>query len=77
MKVSQTAAATMEDRLDRRKHIVQAVYDLWEIQPCETLFFDENEERHCKIIIIGSESDRTHCCTIIIIHIEMNYTSKH
>mmetsp|Transcript_4639 Transcript_4639/g.6870 ORF Transcript_4639/g.6870 Transcript_4639/m.6870 type:complete len:458 (-) Transcript_4639:1921-3294(-) len=53
MEVSQAATATMDDRLDRRKHVVQAVHDLWEIQPCETLFFDENEERHCKIIIIG------------------------
>jgi G3E family GTPase len=40
--------------LDSRKYIVQAVNDLWDIQPSDlTLRWNEEEERECKIVIIG------------------------
>jgi G3E family GTPase len=39
--------------LDQRKYVVQAVHDLWEILPCKTLKFQEEEERCCKVIVIG------------------------
>jgi G3E family GTPase len=58
--------------LDSRKYIVQAVHDLWDIQPCETLKWDEEAEaeaagasnkdeaetRNCKIVVIGRFLDR-------------------
>jgi G3E family GTPase len=45
---------------NRRKYVVQAVHDLWEILPCETLTFQDNEERCCKVIVIGRFLDETY-----------------
>jgi G3E family GTPase len=40
--------------LDRRKHIVQAVNDLWEINPLHSSEdWHKDEERICKIVLIG------------------------
>jgi G3E family GTPase len=40
--------------VDTRRFIVQAVYDLWEINPAsEDLSWDAGEERSCKLVIIG------------------------
>ena len=40
--------------LDRRRFIVQAVNDLWEVLPVsENLCWDLNETRCCKIVVIG------------------------
>ena len=45
--------------LDRRRHIVQGVNDLWEIHPgSDTLRYEEGEERVCKLIFIGRSLDR-------------------
>jgi len=39
---------------DRRRYIVQAVHDLWEVHPAsDNLCFDTNEERMGKVVIIG------------------------
>ncbi len=41
--------------LDPRRFIVQAVHDLWDIQPVtsKALFWDTNEKRNCKLVVIG------------------------
>lgn len=39
--------------LDQRKYVIQAVHDLWDILPCETLKFQEEEDRCCKVVVIG------------------------
>jgi G3E family GTPase len=41
--------------LDERRFIVQAVYDLWDIQPVTSkdLYWDRDEERTGKIVVIG------------------------
>ncbi|KAG7357367.1 CobW/hypB/UreG, nucleotide-binding domain containing protein [Nitzschia inconspicua] len=40
--------------LDRRRFILQAVHDLWEVYPAsDDLMFQPNEERACKVIVIG------------------------
>jgi G3E family GTPase len=40
--------------LDRRRFILQAVHDLWEVYPAsDDLMFQSNEERVCKVIVIG------------------------
>ena len=46
-----------QDGLDRRRFIVQAVHDLWDVVPSENLFWDSNETRCCKIIVIGKRLD--------------------
>ena len=46
-----------QDGLDRRRFIVQAVHDLWDVVPSENLFWDTNETRCCKIIVIGKRLD--------------------
>jgi G3E family GTPase len=44
--------------LDSRKYIVQAVNDLWDIQPTDlTLRWNKEEERECKLVIIGRNMD--------------------
>lgn len=45
------------DGLDSRRHIVQAVHDLWDISASKTLFWDANDTRCCKIIVIGKRLD--------------------
>lgn len=46
------------DGADCRRYIVQAVHDLWEVVPAgNNLFWDTNETRCCKIIIIGKFLD--------------------
>jgi len=43
-----------DDCLDRRRFIVQAVNDLWEIHPAnESLCWSPDEERICKLVFIG------------------------
>jgi G3E family GTPase len=43
-----------EGGLDRRKYIVQAVNDLWEINPAKTaLHWNSIEPRMCKLVLIG------------------------
>jgi len=46
-------------QIDRRKYIIQAVHDLWEIEPVmnEELMFTEQEERKCKLVVIGKMLD--------------------
>jgi len=45
--------------LDRRRHIVQGVNDLWEIHPgSDALRYEDGEERVCKLIFIGRCLDR-------------------
>jgi G3E family GTPase len=40
--------------LDRRRYIIQAVYDLWEVYPAsDNLMFQGDEERVGKVLIIG------------------------
>jgi G3E family GTPase len=47
-----------EDGLDRRKYIVQAVNDLWEIKPTSTSsHWHVAEPRICKIVLIGRNLD--------------------
>ena len=50
--------AYCQDGLDSRKYIVQAVNDLWDIQPTDlTLRWNQEEERECKLVIIGRNMD--------------------
>jgi len=43
-----------KDGLDRRRFIVQAVNDLWDVLPAsQNLCWDINETRCCKIVVIG------------------------
>jgi len=43
-----------KDGLDRRRFIVQAVNDLWDVLPAsQNLCWDINETRICKIVVIG------------------------
>lgn len=39
--------------LDRRKYIVQAVNDLWDIKPTSSQYWDLEEKRICKLVLIG------------------------
>jgi len=39
--------------LDQRRHIVQAVHDIWDIYPATGAFFKPSEERSSKLVIIG------------------------
>jgi G3E family GTPase len=40
--------------LDRRRYIVQAVHDLWEVHPAsDNLQWEADEERVCKMVLIG------------------------
>ena len=41
------------DGLDRRKYIVQAVNDLWDIKPTSSQYWDLEEKRICKLVLIG------------------------
>lgn len=45
------------DGLDRRRYILQAVHDLWEVTASKNLFWDPNDTRCCKIIVIGKRLD--------------------
>jgi G3E family GTPase len=48
-----------ESRLDRRKYIVQAVNDLWEINPMHSSEdWDVKEGRICKLVLIGRNLDK-------------------
>jgi G3E family GTPase len=48
-----------ESRLDRRKYIVQAVNDLWEINPMHSSEdWDIKEGRICKLVLIGRNLDK-------------------
>ncbi len=51
----QTYTVPVQDRwLDRRRYIVQAVHDLWEVHPgSDNLLFEQDEDRVGKIVIIG------------------------
>mmetsp|Transcript_17870 Transcript_17870/g.33318 ORF Transcript_17870/g.33318 Transcript_17870/m.33318 type:complete len:228 (+) Transcript_17870:1-684(+) len=47
-----------QDGLDKRRYIVQAVNDLWDILPAsQNLCWEANETRCCKIIVIGKWLD--------------------
>lgn len=47
-----------ENGKDRRKYIVQAVNDLWEIKPTNaSMCWDAEERRICKIVLIGRNLD--------------------
>jgi hypothetical protein len=42
----------LEDGLDQRRYIAQAVNDLWDIIPAsDNLHWNENDTRCCKIVI--------------------------
>ena len=43
--------------LDNRRYILQAVHDLWDTNPSENLFWDPNDTRCCKVIVIGKRLD--------------------
>ena len=43
--------------LDDRRYILQAVHDLWDTIPSKNLFWDPNDTRCCKIIVIGKRLD--------------------
>ena len=45
------------DGLDNRRYILQAVHDLWDVTASKNLFWDPNETRCCKIIVIGKRLD--------------------
>jgi G3E family GTPase len=48
----------LETGIDARRFIVQAVYDTWEIHPAsDDLQFQTNDERTCKLIVIGRNLD--------------------
>ncbi|KAL7530115.1 hypothetical protein ACHAXR_003316, partial [Thalassiosira sp. AJA248-18] len=50
-----------DDLLDRRRFIVQAVNDLWDVHPAsQNLCWDANETRCCKIVVIGRWLDESH-----------------
>jgi G3E family GTPase len=43
-----------QDKLDTRRHIVQAVHDLWDIHAAsDDLQWACDEERTCKLVVIG------------------------
>jgi len=44
--------------LDKRKYTVQAVHDLWDVQPCQTLVWSQETDRNCQLVIIGRFLDR-------------------
>jgi len=49
---------SQEDGLDKRRFIVQAVNDLWDVLPAsKNLCWDENETRCCKVVVIGKWLD--------------------
>lgn len=48
-----TLAFADEDGRDRRKYIVQAVHDLWDVFPSSSEWENEEEERCSKLIVIG------------------------
>ena len=43
--------------LDNRRYILQAVHDLWDTIPSKNLFWDPNDTRCCKVIVIGKRLD--------------------
>lgn len=45
------------DSLDKRKFIVQGVYDLWDVSAANGLEWGEEERRSCKMVIIGRNLD--------------------
>jgi len=45
------------DGSDQRRFIVQAVNDLWDINPSQNLHWGANETRCCKIVVIGKWLD--------------------
>mmetsp|Transcript_13429 Transcript_13429/g.27250 ORF Transcript_13429/g.27250 Transcript_13429/m.27250 type:complete len:401 (+) Transcript_13429:436-1638(+) len=45
------------DGLDKRRYILQAVHDLWDVTASTNLFWDPNDTRCCKIIVIGKRLD--------------------
>jgi G3E family GTPase len=45
------------DGLDGRRYIVQAVHDLWDVTASKNLFWNPNDTRCCKIIVIGKRLD--------------------
>ena len=48
----------LENGLDKRRFIVQAVNDLWDVLPAsENLCWDANDTRWCKIVVIGKWLD--------------------
>lgn len=48
------------DGLDKRRFIVQAVNDLWDVLPAsQNLCWDSNETRCCKIVVIGKWLDES------------------
>ena len=48
----------LENCLDKRRFIVQAVNDLWDVLPAsENLCWDANDTRWCKIVVIGKWLD--------------------
>jgi G3E family GTPase len=45
--------------LDKRRYIVQAVHDLWEVYPAsDDLLWTEEETRECKLVVIGRRLDK-------------------
>lgn len=47
-----------ETQLDKRRYIVQAVNDLWDVTPAgDELHWKEGETRCCKIVVIGKRLD--------------------
>jgi G3E family GTPase len=48
----------LESGLDRRRYIVQAVNDIWDVTPAsDSLCWKEEETRCCKIVVIGKWLD--------------------
>lgn len=46
--------------LDRRRFILQAVHDLWEVYPAsDDLMFEPEEDRMCKVVVIGKYLQET------------------
>lgn len=42
-----------EQRVDRRRYILQVVHDLWEVHPGLDLKWNEDEHRQSKVVVIG------------------------
>jgi G3E family GTPase len=53
-----SGAVRLEDGLDQRRYIAQAVNDLWDIVPAsDNLHWNQNDTRCCKIVVIGKWLD--------------------
>jgi len=45
-------------KCDKRKYILQAVHDLWDVYPTTSETFGDTEPRSCKVVVIGKRLDR-------------------